>query len=92
MLVIPARAARRRRHHADRFVIDALDLIGVAILPRCDAQILGPCVGVAFTFYADQHRRRSVSVRFGIMTVFVLADPQIKTVAGHERLDAAPSG
>src|SRR5579864_5045126 len=34
MLVIPARAARRRRHHADRLVIDAFDLGHLAVFPR----------------------------------------------------------
>src|SRR5262245_28319257 len=33
MLVEPARAARRRRHHADRLVVDALDLVGLAVIP-----------------------------------------------------------
>src|SRR5262249_49934384 len=60
MLMIPARAARRRRHHPNRLVIHALDLIGFTVLPRRDAEMLGPGIGVAFAFDADQHRRRSV--------------------------------
>ena len=91
MLVIPARPAGRRRHHADRLVIDALDLIALAVLPRREAELFRPRVSVAFAFYADENRSRGVRMRLGIMAVLVLADPQIKGVAGHERLDAAPA-
>ena len=84
--------ARRRRHHADRLVVDALDLALLAVLPRRDAQALRPRVGVALALEADQHRRRSVRVRLGIAAVLVLPDPQIEHVAGHERLDTAEAG
>ena len=86
---IPARAAGRRRHHADRLVVDALDLAVLAVLPRRDAVPLRPGVGVALALDADQHGRRGVRVRLGVAAVLVLADPEIERVAGHERLDAA---
>src|SRR5580700_518520 len=92
MLVVPARAARRRRHHADRLVVDALDFVHLAVFPRRQAETLGPCVSVALALDADQHRRRRMRVRLRVMAVLVLADPQIKRVAGHERLDATPAG
>ena len=92
MLVIPARAARRRRHHADRLVVDALDLARFAVLPRRHAVPLRPGVGVALALEADEHRGRGVRVRLGIAAVLVLADPEIERVAGHERLDAAEAG
>jgi hypothetical protein len=31
-------------------------------------------------------------VRFGIVAVLVLTDPEIKCIAGHERFDTAPAG
>src|SRR5208282_5060860 len=77
MLVVPARAARRCRNHADRLVIDALHLVCLAVLPRRQTGALGPGVGVPLTLEADQHRRRGVRVRLGIAAVLVLADPQI---------------
>ena len=89
MLVVPARAAGRRRHHADRLVVDALDLVGMAVLPGRQAVAFRPGVGVALALEADQHRRRGVRVRLGIAAVLVLADPEIERVAGHERLAAA---
>ena len=91
MLVEPARAAGRRRHHAERLVVDALDLLGLAVLPRRHAVPLRPGVGVAVALQADQHGGRGVGVRLGIAADLVLADPQIEGVAGHERLDAAPA-
>src|SRR5260370_37588734 len=36
-LVVPARPARRGRHHADRFVVHAPDLVGMAVFPPGDA-------------------------------------------------------
>src|SRR5262245_13434760 len=92
MLVVPARAARRRRHHADGLVVDALDLVGMAVLPGRDAVAFGPGIGIALALEADQHRRRRVRMRLGIAAVLVLADPEIERVAGHERLDPAPAG
>src|SRR5262249_61065767 len=80
MLVVPARAARRRRHHAHRLVVDALDLVGMAVLPRGDAVALGPSISVALALQADQHRRRSMRVRLGVAAVLVLADPKIERV------------
>src|SRR5262249_32959166 len=62
MLVEPARAAGRGRDHADRLVVDALDLVLLAVLPRIDAAPLGPRIGVALALDADQHRGRSVRV------------------------------
>src|SRR5262249_6902147 len=91
MLVKPARPAGRRRYHADRLVIDALDLVPLAVLPRRKPEMLWPGIGVALVLDADQHRRRSVRVRFGIVPVLVLTDPKIKCIAGHERLDATPA-
>src|SRR4051794_13727747 len=55
MLVIPARAARRRRYHSHRLVVDALDLVSVSILPRSDAVSFRPGVGIALACEADQH-------------------------------------
>src|SRR3984957_2558693 len=91
MLVIPARAARRRRHHADRLIVDAFDFVHLAVLPRRQTEALGPSVGVALALDADQHRRRSVSVGLRVVAVLVLADPQIERIAGHERLDPTPA-
>src|SRR3979409_1508654 len=53
MLVVPARAARRRRHHADRLVVDALELVGMAVLPRGHAVAFRPRVGIALALQAD---------------------------------------
>src|SRR5262245_2099484 len=92
MLVEPAGAAGRCRDHADRLVIDALDLGGLAVLPRRHAGALRPRIGVALALEADENGGRRVGVRLGIAAVLVLADPQIKHVAGHERLDAAEAG
>src|SRR5580692_11545676 len=69
VLVIPARAAGRRRHHANRLVVDAFDLVHLAVFPRRQAEALGPGVGVALALDADQHRRRGVGVRFRVMAV-----------------------
>src|SRR5262245_45916696 len=91
VLVKPARAARRRRHHAELGVVDALDLSSLAVLPRRHAAAFRPSVGVTVGFQADQHGRRSVRVRLGIAADLVLADPEIERVAGHERLDPAPA-
>src|SRR3954468_7816477 len=44
VLVVPARASGRGAHHADRLVVDALHLVGVPVLPRRDAEALGPAV------------------------------------------------
>src|SRR5262245_31459972 len=89
MLVVPARAARRRRHHADGLVVDALDLVGMAVLPGRDAVAFRPSIGVALALEADQHRRRGVRMRLGIAAVLVLADPEIECVAGHEQIGRA---
>src|SRR5262249_57905230 len=90
--VIPARAGRPGRHHTHRLVVDAFDLVGVAVLPRGDAVSLRPGIGVALALEADEHGGRGVRVRLGIAAVLVLTDPEIERVAGHERLDAAPAG
>src|SRR3954469_11048423 len=47
VLVEPARATRRRRYQANRLVVDALDLVLMAVLPGIDAEPLRPRVGVA---------------------------------------------
>src|SRR5262249_35386917 len=91
VLVIPPRPAGGRRHHSHRFVVDALDLVAMALLPRRDAVALRPDSGVALGIEADQRGGRRVRVRLGIAAVLVLPDPQIKRVAGHERLDATPA-
>src|SRR5208282_562551 len=72
--------------------VDALDLGGLAVLPRRQPELLRPSVSVALALDANEHRRGGVGMRLGIMAVLVLADPQIEGVAGHERLDAAPAG
>src|SRR5712671_3317548 len=86
MLVVPARATGRRRDKTDRLVVDPLDEVRLAVLPRCDAGMFGPRVGVALALYADEHGRGSVGVGLRVAAVLVLADPQIERVAGHERL------
>src|SRR5262252_5691745 len=63
------RAARCRRHHADGLVVDALDLVGMAVLPGRDAVAFGPGIGIALALEADQHRRRRVRMRLGIAAV-----------------------
>src|ERR1700747_3439474 len=40
MLMIPARAAGRRRNHPELLIINTLDLIALAVLPRRDAEVL----------------------------------------------------
>src|SRR4029077_17387886 len=55
MLVVPARAAWRCRDHAYRLVVDALDEVRLAIAPWRDTGMFGPCIGVAFAPYADEH-------------------------------------
>src|SRR5215472_13403368 len=92
VLVEPARAAGCRRHHADRLVVDPLDLVLLAVLPRRDAEAFRPSVSVALALDADQHRGRGVGMRLGVAAVLMLADPQIEGVAGHERLDPAEAG
>src|SRR5262245_1957846 len=92
VLVIPARPAGGRRYHPDRLVVDALDLVAMAVFPGSDAVTLRPGIGVALAREADQHGRRRVRVRLGITAVLVLPDPEIERVAGHERLDATPAG
>src|SRR6266851_4753667 len=91
MLVVPARATRRRRDEANRLVVDPLDEVRLAIAPRRNAGMFRPRVGVPLALYADEHGRGGVGVGFGIAAVLVLADPQIERIAGHERLDAAPA-
>ena len=91
MLVIPTRAARCRGDHADRLVVETAHLIRVPVLPRCFAELLRPRIGVALALEANQDRRRRVRVRLRIPAVFVLPDPEIEAVIGHERLDAAPA-
>src|ERR1051326_1856957 len=92
MLVIPVAAHRRGGDEPDRLVILPLDEFGLAVLPRRGAERFRPCVGVAPALDADQDRRRGVLVRLGIAAGLVLADPQIKAVLGHRRLDAAGAG
>src|SRR3954469_11159107 len=92
MLVVPARAAWGRGDHAAELVVDALDLIAFAFLPRVHAVPLRPGVGVALAGQADEHRRRGVRMRLGVAPHLVLADPEIELVVGHEGLDAAPTG
>src|SRR6478672_8532501 len=92
VLVIPARPAGGRRHHPHRLIVDAFDLVAVALFPGSDAVPLRPGIGVALALEADQHGGRCVRVRLGITAVLVLPDPEIKRVAGHERLDATPPG
>src|SRR5204863_55264 len=62
VLVVPARAAGRGAHHPDRLVVDALHFVHAAVLPRRDAQPLGPGIGVALALDADEHRGRGVDV------------------------------
>src|SRR3984893_328813 len=81
MLVIPARAARRRRHHPDRLVIDPLDLVGMPILPGGDAVSFRPGIGITLACQADQHSSRRVRMGLGIPPVLVLPDPEIEGVA-----------
>src|SRR5262245_26924250 len=92
MLMEPVALHRCCRDQADGLVILAQNLVGPAILPRCRAERLGPGVGVALAFDADEHRGRLVLVRLGIASGLVLADPDIEPVVGHLRLDAAIAG
>src|SRR5438552_12550679 len=91
VLVVPARAAGRSRHHANRLVVDAPDLVGLTVLPRSDAASFRPGIGVALSFETNQHRGRGVRVRLGVTAVLVLPDPEVKGVARHERLDSPPA-
>src|SRR5215470_2276907 len=91
MLMKPACATGRRRHHADRLVIDAFDVVALAILPGREPQMLRPGVSVAFAFDADQHRRGRMCVRLRIVTVLVLPDPKVKSISSHERFDTPPT-
>src|SRR5437899_12511125 len=91
MLVVPAWAAGRRRHHADRLVVDALYFVHVAVLPRRDADPLGPRIRIALALDADKHGGRGMRMSLRVAAVLVLADPEIEAVVGHERLDAPPS-
>src|SRR5208282_3242907 len=59
MLVVPACAAGRRGHHADRLVVDALDLGRLAILPWRQPKLLRPGISVTLAFHANEHGRRS---------------------------------
>src|SRR5215467_14969211 len=54
MLVVPARAARRGRHHTHRLIVDPLHAVRLAIAPWRDAGMFGPGVGVALALYADE--------------------------------------
>src|SRR5262249_24210693 len=71
VLVVPARAAGGRRHHADGLVVDALDLVGMAVLPGSDAVSFRPGIGVALALQADQHGGRCMGVSLGIAAVLV---------------------
>src|ERR1700730_3825778 len=90
MLVIPACSSRSRRDHADGLVIDALDLVGMAVLPRGHPVPLRPCIGIALALKADEHGRGSMGMGLGISPVLVLANPEIEGIAGHEGLHAPP--
>ena len=92
VLVIPACAARRGRHHAALHVVEPADLFGVAVFPRCRAEMLGPGVGIALTFEADQNGGRGMRVRLRIAADFVLADPEVERIIRHVRLDAPIAG
>src|SRR5580704_7562710 len=72
VLVVPARPAGCRRDEADRLVVDALDEMALAVLPRIDAGMLRPRVGVALALDADEDGGRGVGVRLGVATVLVL--------------------
>src|SRR5690348_18326840 len=92
MLVKPARAAGRGRHHANRLVIDTFDVIALAVLPRRQSQMLRPSVSVAFAFDEDQHRRRCMRVSVRIVTVLGLPVPKVDRIAAYKGFDAPPSG
>src|SRR5581483_6463971 len=90
--VKPVAAHGRRAHHADRLVVLAADFFGRALFPGMGAELGRPGVGVAFAAETDQHRRRAVRVRFRIAAGLVLADPEIKLLTRHVRLDAPVAG
>src|SRR6185369_13884986 len=90
--VKPVAAHRRRADEPDGLVVLPSHLVALAVLPRLLAEMRRPRVGVAFARQADEYRGRAVRVRLGVAAVLVLADPEIKTVAGHVRLDAAITG
>src|SRR5262249_14585965 len=92
MLGAPAAAHGRGRDQADRLVLLAQDLVRLASVPGGRAERLRPRVGVAFAFDADQHGGGGVLMRFRIAAGLVLADPEVKAIAGHERLDPAETG
>ena len=92
MLVKPVAAHGRGRDEAYRLVILAENPVGFAVLPRSGAERVRPSVGVALTLDADEHGGGGVLVRLRVPPSLVLADPQIKAVARHERLDPSVAG
>src|SRR2546430_5660008 len=82
VLVVPARAAGSGAHHPDRLVVDALHFVHAAVLPRRDAQPLGPGVGVALALHADEHRGRGVRVSLRVAAVLLPARPGVEAVGG----------
>src|SRR5260370_26102663 len=62
MLVVPARAAGRRRDEADRLVGDALDEVRFSVAPRRDARMIGPRVGITLPLYSAELGPRGVGV------------------------------
>src|SRR5581483_9877283 len=87
MLVEPVAAHRGGRDEADRLVIDALHLVGLARLPRVLTDRSRPGVAVALAGQADEHRRRGMRMRLGVAAGLMLADPGIEAIARHRRLD-----
>src|SRR5262249_49372239 len=53
VLVIPARAPRRRRHHPDRLIVHALDPAGMALPPPRAPVARAPGIGIALAPEAD---------------------------------------
>src|SRR5437899_1696657 len=54
MGVEPVAAERRRRHHADRLVVLAEHLVGLAVLPRREPERARPSIGVAGALDANE--------------------------------------
>src|SRR6516165_10425389 len=92
MGVEPVATIGRGGDDADRLVILAIDLVGLAVLPRRHPDRARPCVGVALALDADEHRGRSVGVGLGVAPGDVLADELVEYVAGERWLEAAVAG
>src|SRR3984893_15470495 len=92
MGVEPVAAVGRSGNETYGLVVLAIDLIGLAVLPRGHPDRAWPSVGIALALDAHEHGRRHVGVGLGITAGDVLPDKSVEHVGRHVRLHPLVAG